>query len=698
LSDATVLRAAARELAVIAATLRETSVHVTAALNDGAVIAALPRAPTTGLRTQRALLRAVTNRRGLGYAVAGGTLGTLGAKVGGVVGAESLAVLVMTTSLRLRIVAVNLDNPELTDDPLLRRLNEAVAADHQVESARALYALVRARGAAGALTGIAPVFGEVLALRALLDGNPLNDNTAWLIATGAGTATADPFTGMSNRAIAVLDMGEGAARRTHLEPGLRTHGSLLDFLTNLAVIGPTGRALIQVVSGPDGQERYVVMAPGMKMGTPDGDSPGDLLGAFSSTVLDSAPYSRALAKAIEDFGVPSGAEIALIGHSAGGAAILSLIQSAEFCARYEVTHAVAVGSPVDFKVPASARTWVASITNQHDIIPSLDGQGAGNCFDLHPDWYVVDYTDPTHLFPACHSIEHYTANLVDDLPEARTEIDRNLAPYQGPVTRSQLYRLYDQAPGLDGFPFLTVPTYQVGTYELPVRCRSGTALTAYFTADAGAAAALLGLGRAVGVNGRALVAVHAFRNHQTTLGAYDEIDLGIVVHDPWRPRPWRVWTDQLRRADHRRSGIRLLDSLLSSDAAAAAARELWGQPAFTGSARVELTTRSASVEAAAPDGTIMTLAGRLGPWIPSSAPDLVVYSDRDGTVLRSSMETRGRGRTHAAPGVRLAVGPSAHPMARHLRDLGLDGARPLLCLTTFHQQTRRGSAVPVLTR
>lgn len=698
MSDAALLRAAARELAAIAATLRETSVHVTAALNDGAVVAALPRAPARGLRTQRALLRAVTNRRGLGYAVSGGVLGTFGAKVGGVVGAESLAVLVMTTSLRLRIAAVSLDNPELADDPLLRRLNAAVAADHQVESARALYALVKERGAAGALTGLAPVFGEVLALRALLDGNPLNDNTAWLIATGMGTATADPFTGMSNRAIAVLDVGDGAARRTELEPGLRTYGSLLDFLTNLAVIGPTGRALVQVVSGPDGQERHVVMAPGMKMGTPDGDSPGDLLGAFSSTVLDRAPYSRALAKAIEDFGVPAGAEIALIGHSAGGAAVLSLVQDAEFCARYEVTHAVAVGSPVDFKVPASPRTWVASITNQHDIIPSLDGQGAGNCFDLHPGWYVVDYTDPTHLFPACHSIEHYTANIVVDLPEAHAEIDRNLAPYLGPVIRSQLYRLYDRAPSPDGFPFLTVPTHQAGGYELPVRCRSGAALTAYFTADAEVAAALPGFGRAVRVNGRALVAVHAFTNRQTTLGAYDEIDLGLVVHDPWHPRPSRAWTDQFRRADHRRSGTRLLDSLLTSDAAAAAARELWGQPASTGSARIELTARSARLEAAAPDGTILTLGGRLGPWIPSRAPDLVVYSDRDGTVLRSSMDTHGHGRTHPAPGARLFVGPSAHPMAQHLRDLGLDGARPLLCLTTFHQQTRRDAGVLVRTR
>ncbi|MDP9842050.1 hypothetical protein [Streptosporangium lutulentum] len=447
---AKLLRSAARELADIGVAVQEASVHVTAALTDGAVLGSLLRAPAGGYRTHRALLRAVTNRKGLGYAVAGGRLGGLAARLGGMVGAESVAVLILATSLRLRITAVTLDHPELADDPLLSRLIEAVSADRDVESLRALRALLKDRGAVRTLSELAPVFGEVLALRALLDENPLNDTTAWLIATGKGYASADPIIGMSNRAIAALDRGEGAVRRLELDSGeaarLRSEGSLLDFLLNIAVIGTTGRILIQSVTGPDGVTRHVVQAPGMRPGRPDNDSPQDLLGAFSSVVLDSSPYSRALIKAIDDFGVPRGDEIALIGHSAGGAAIMNLAQDTEFCARYTVTHAVAVGSPIDFKKPVDPRTWVASVTNQHDIIPTLDGQGAGNCFDLHPDWYVVDYFDSTHLFPICHGIEHYTANLANDLPEARDRIDRRLTPYRGTVTRSQAYLLFDRVP------------------------------------------------------------------------------------------------------------------------------------------------------------------------------------------------------------------------------------------------------------
>ncbi|WP_233508425.1 lipase family protein, partial [Spongiactinospora gelatinilytica] len=498
------LRAAARELVEVAVTIQEAAAHATEALADGAAPALLARAPAAGVRAERALTRAVTDPHGLGYSPAGGRLATLAARLGALAGAESLAVRVLASSLRLRIAAVALDHPELTADPILTRLIEAAAADRDIEAMRAMRALVRDRGVVRALSALAPVLGEVLALRALLDENPLNDATAWLIATGKGYATADPLLGLSNRAVAALDRGAGAARRA--EPSaeeavrLGTRGSLLDFLGNIGVLGSTGRALIQSVEGPDGVVRHVVHAPGIRARSVDDDSPQDILGAFSSSVLDSSPYTRALAGAIGDYGIPEGAEIALIGHSAGGAAVLNLAHDPAFCARYAVTHIVAVGSPIDFKTPADPRTWVTSVTNQHDIVPTLDGQGAGACADLHPDWYVVDYTDPTHLFPVCHSIEHYLGNLAHDLPEARDHIDARLAPYRGPVVRAQTYLLLDGFAGTGEFPFLTVPTYPLGLpgepVEAPVRCRDGGAVTAWFAADAAIAALSAALGTA----------------------------------------------------------------------------------------------------------------------------------------------------------------------------------------------------------
>ncbi|MEU7897195.1 hypothetical protein AB0B45_30565 [Nonomuraea sp. NPDC049152] len=670
------LRAAARDLVDVGILIHEAAAHATTALTDKAVLAAIPRSFVAGCLTQRALLKTVTNRDGLGYAVTGNRLATLAAKAGAMAGAESLAVRVLATSLRLRIAAVALDHPELVTDPMLGRLVQAAAEDRDLEAVRALRALLKDRGAVRTLSALAPVFGEVLALRALLDENPLNDAAAWLIATGRGYATADPITGMSNRAVAVLDKGEGAARRVESGVPLNDHGSLLAFLGNISALGTKGRVLVQSVEGPDGVVRHVLQAPGMRAGTPDNDSPQDLLGAFSSAVLDSSPYSRALTKAVEDYGVPEGDEIALIGHSAGGAAIMNLAQDPGFCARHTVTHAVAVGSPIDFKKPADPRTWVASVTNQHDIIPTLDGQGAGGCFDLHPDWYVVDYFDATHLFPLCHSIEHYMANLAADLPEARRTIDERLGPYRGRVVRSQAYLLFDRVPYAEGLPF---QTHGEGTAAPPVRCREGSALTAYFAADAVAAAELLrgsGLGPATGFGGRALVALHVAWNRRTSVGAYRELHLGVV----------------LRSADRGRSGWFTVASVVDGADVCAVAARLWGGVPYELPMEVGLTGRAVNVSA----GELLRLRGSLGPWLPHGDRGLVGYARDGDTVLRSRVQARGKGRAHLAPRLRLGVALRAHPLADAFRRLDLDGARPLLCLTSPARQTFTDAAGPVL--
>ncbi|SDK68185.1 hypothetical protein SAMN05421874_11032 [Nonomuraea maritima] len=705
------LRAAARELVDIATTIQDASGHATAALTDGALLRALPRAASAARLAYRALLRATTSGAGLGYALTGGRAATLAAKAGAVLGAESLAVRVLATSLRLRISAVVSGHPELAGDPMVTRLVDAAAADRDLEALRALRALVKDRGAVRALSRLAPVLGEVLALRALLDENPLNDTTAWLIATGKGYASADPITGVSNKIIAVLDVGEGAARPTELPAAesarLCARGSLLGFLGNISALGTGGRVLIQSVEGPDGVIRHVLQAPGMRVGHPDGDSPQDLFGAFSSAVLNSSPYSRALAKAVADYGVPHGAELALVGHSAGGAAIMNLAQDAEFCARHTVTHVVAVGSPVDFKQPADPRTWVASVTNQHDIVPTLDGQGAGNCFDLHPDWYVVDYADPTHLFPICHSIDRYRANLAHDLPGEREHIDARLTPYRGAVVRSQAYLLFDRPPWRPDFPFLTVPTRVApgpdGPVDLPIRTRDGAALTAYFAVRPEAVRDLLDVtGPAVRVGGRVLVAVHAARNRDTSTADHHELHLGILVpgppHDlaglarPLRRTDLLGVADLVRRVDVRCSGSFLVGSAVDAAGVQSLAATLWGGETYLTGLELRVSPRSVRLAA----DQVFSLRGRLGAAVPLSDPGFVGYAREGDTTLRSSVRARGRARLHPAPVLRLAVEPhSSHPLAERLRDLGLDGARPLLCLTSTARQSLRDAAVPV---
>ncbi|MEV6551031.1 hypothetical protein AB0M57_20310, partial [Streptomyces sp. NPDC051597] len=293
----------------------------------------------------------------------------------------------------------------------------------------------------------APLMAELLAIRALLDEDPKNDETAWALAAGR-ELSADPLHGISAAHLAAMDKGEGAAEPVDLSDQERqliaAEGSFLGFLGNIEALRTDGRVLVQDVRGPDGVVRHVLQAPGMAPGRPRNDSPQDFIGAWRNLFMSDSPYTRSILLALADYGIPKGAEVALIGHSEGGIALMNLAQNEEFCRLYRVTHVVTVGSPVDNKKPADPRTWVASITNQHDIVPVLDGRGAGSAFDPHPNWYEVDYTGPSHEFPLCHMLREYIKHLTTVIPEAREDVDAALGPYRGTVVRSQVYQLKDR--------------------------------------------------------------------------------------------------------------------------------------------------------------------------------------------------------------------------------------------------------------
>ncbi|OUC98438.1 hypothetical protein [Streptosporangium minutum] len=177
---------AAAELAWTAEEIRRICARTTATL-----AAAATRSPWFPAGIHWSLLRALTNREGLGYAFEGGWFGARAARLGALAGRSSLATLVAVTSLRLRIAGVLHRNPELAADPVIRRLLDAAGADRDVEAVQAGRALCGEKGATGAIGGIAPVFGEVLAMRAPLDENPFNDQTGWSAATGRGPSFND---------------------------------------------------------------------------------------------------------------------------------------------------------------------------------------------------------------------------------------------------------------------------------------------------------------------------------------------------------------------------------------------------------------------------------------------------------------------------------------------------------------------------
>ncbi|MFF8382884.1 hypothetical protein ACF053_04420 [Streptomyces kanasensis] len=723
---ARLLREAAFEVSRSAREVRGVAARTGALLGSSGFTRSTLRHPRTGVAAQWALVRALTNGAGLGFALGAGdgALRRMG-QAGEVCGRESLANRVAVTSLRLRAGAVLAHHPELERDPGMRRLMEAVTGDRDVEALRALRALLKDKGAERAMSTIAPLFAELSAIRALLDENPLNDEVGWQIATGEALH-ADPWFGISARHLAAFDAGEGAA--VPVEPDgdepwpLAAEGSLMGFLRNIDALGTDGRILIQDVRGPDGVVRHVLQAPGMAPGKPRNDSPQDFVGAWSNLFDPESSYTRGILLAIDEYGLPAGADLALVGHSEGGIALMNLAQNDEFCRRFRVTHVVAVGSPIDNKRPADPRTWVASVTNQHDLVPTLDGRGAGSgsVFTPHPDWYEVDYIDSSHDFPLCHSLGTYLGNLEADLPDARHDIDEALTPYRGPVLRSQVYQLKDRANPPQGYPLLTVPVAPVATSagpaELPVRYYDSTAVVAVFAVEPGRAASLLSdtswmsptrIGR------RVLVALSAYEHRCASVGPYNELSLAVLVNDLWRPRAHDVLRELLRRADTRRTGRQVTALAVTTPEAEAVSREVWGQPATRALLDVRLTANRLHAVLAAPAPTpggattagaeagrpLVTLTGDLGPYVPAPHVDCVLYGRTADATLRSMVHCAGRQRFHAAPRVRLRCAPGHaaedEPLARQVRALGLDGARPLCVLSAPAYQARRGAGAPL---
>ncbi|GGU47157.1 acetoacetate decarboxylase family protein [Streptomyces lavendofoliae] len=716
---ARLLREAALEVSRCAVEIRGAAARAGAVLGSSPLARSSLRHPRTGLAAQWSLVRALTSASGLGFALSGGdgVLRRVG-QAGELCGRESLANRVAVTSLRMRAAAVLAEHPELGRDPGMRRLMDAVTGDRDVEALRALRALLRDKGAERAMSTVAPLFAELSAIRALLDENPLNDEVGWQIATGEALH-ADPWLGISARHLAAFDAGEGAAVAVPLDDeerrSLATEGSLMGFLGNIDLLRTDGRILIQDVRGPDGVVRHVLQAPGMAPGKPRNDSPQDFVGAWSNLFDPESPYTRGILLAIDEYGLPAGAEIALVGHSEGGIALMNLAQNSAFCRRFRVTHMVAVGSPIDNKKPADPRTWVASVTNQHDLVPTLDGRGAGSgsVFTPHPDWYEVDYIDSSHEFPLCHSLGKYMGNLEAELAGARRDIDKALTPYRGPVLRSQVYQLKDRANPPQGYPLMAVPVAPVATsagpVEVPVRYYDSTAAVAFFAVDPDRVAGLLSDASWMSpsrVGRRVLVALSAYEHRCVSLGPYNELSLAVLVNDLWRPRAHDVLRELLRRADTRRTGRQVTALAVTTPEAEAAGRELWGQPATTALVDVRLTGNRLHAVLSAPapgpggeaGGPLLSLTGDLGPYVPAPHVDSVLYGRTADATLRSMVHCAGRQRFHAAPRLRLRcpTGPGEEePLVRQARALGLDGARPLCVLSAPVYQARRGAGAPL---
>lgn len=132
-----------------------------------------------------------------------------------------------------------------------------------------------------------------------------------------------------------------------------------------------GNVRVTTVDGPNGP-RVIVNVPGTEAWNPAaGDNPMDLTGNLVTAGGGRSTMSEAVVLAMENANIPPGAEVMLVGHSQGGMTVADLTSDSAFVDKYNVTHAMTYGSPID-SAHIDPSVSVLEMQHQHDVVPRLD--------------------------------------------------------------------------------------------------------------------------------------------------------------------------------------------------------------------------------------------------------------------------------------------------------------------------------------
>ena len=140
-------------------------------------------------------------------------------------------------------------------------------------------------------------------------------------------------------------------------------------------------------------------------------------------------------------------------------------------------------------------------------------------------------------------------------------------------------------------------------------------------------------------------------------------------------------------------GYCVIDLPVTTAAACAAGREIWGYPKFVTPISFSLQGNRFDGAVTDPDTgkDLVRLSGNAGLGMQGPLLDLVLYSRHNGQMLRTLVNTRGGARLCLPGSVRIKVSDSKHPMAQRLNALGLNDAKPAFLFHSHALQLRLNS-------
>lgn len=249
-----------------------------------------------------------------------------------------------------------------------------------------------------------------------------------------------------------------------------------------------------------------------------------------------------------------------------------------------------------------------------------------------------------------------------DLPQQRSVLGDATPCVDPPLQRRVLS---------DGAQSLDLPLQQRvlsdGTeVPLPIRYFDNQCLLATFLTDLDRAVGLLmgtGLQAVTQEDGKAIVVLGCFEYRKTDIGPYNEVCLAISAVAPGDPIP----------------ALYVTNLPVTTAAANRSGREIWGFNKFVTPIDIERGRKRFSTTVRDPDdATIMMLEGSRAASVQVPPADVLTFSLLGGRVLKTIVRVMTPFQVSGGDGLVLKLGSSGHPMAKNLRSLALDGARPAL--------------------
>lgn len=249
------------------------------------------------------------------------------------------------------------------------------------------------------------------------------------------------------------------------------------------------------------------------------------------------------------------------------------------------------------------------------------------------------------------------------------------------------------------YPRTVIPTSE-GDVEMPIMYYDDSVMMALFRVDHERAQAMVadqGL-QAVRIAGnKALVGLAFYQYRQTSIADYNEVGVAIAVVPNGTAEPSLPLLSMFRTLDKAPIGFYIVDLPVTTKAACAAGREIWGYPKFVTPIGFKQTGRQfeGSVTDPQTGKNLVRLSGKLGAGVPAPLLDLVLYSRHDNRLLRTLVNTRGGAKACLPGSLRVSVAASRHPMAQRLAALGLDQARPVFVFHSDKLQLRLNAGAEV---